>query len=131
MPALHLLVTATELAIKAFLIRSDKSVKTHTLSGLYEGLDCEHRKEIERRFSDSGPNSEFKEAKTLMVPTVKNILGMYDNTYGGESSVYMDTLDTTLNLLQQLSNNRMIFTVQIWLKEIHRTPFFFQRWLER
>ena len=90
MPALHLLVTATELAIKAFLIRSDKSVKTHTLSGLYEDLDCEHRKEIERRFSDSGPNSNLKRLR-VDGPTAKNILGMYDNTYSGESSVYMDT----------------------------------------
>ena len=91
MPALHLLVIATELAIKAFLIRSDKDFKTiHTLSKLYEDLDCEHRKEIEKRFADSGPNSNLK-GLGVKGPTVKDILGMYDNTYGGESSVYLDT----------------------------------------
>ena len=90
MPALHLLVVATELALKAYLIRNDKTDFGHSLGQLYGNLDSAHRYEIEARFAKSGPNANLA-AKDVDPPSVKAVLSTYDNTYGGESKVYMDT----------------------------------------
>ena len=90
MPALLLLVTAVELALKAYLIRSEKSVgRGHSLVDLYSRLDPAHREEVERRLA----NSETSAALLVMkidAPKVADILRLYSQTYGGESSVYMD-----------------------------------------
>ena len=90
MPALHLLVVATELGLKAHLIRNDKTGHGHSLEQLYDNLDLANRNEIEVRFSKLVLNTNLV---TLGVepPSVKAILQTYDNTYGGESKVYMDT----------------------------------------
>ena len=90
MPALHLLVVATELALKAYLIRNDKTDFVHSLGQLYGNLDLAHRNEIEARFAKSDPNANLS-AIDIDPPSVKAILSTYDNTYGGESNVYMDT----------------------------------------
>ena len=90
MPALHLLVVATELTLKAYLIRNDKTDFGHSLGQLYGNLDLEHRNEIETRFAKSGPNTNLA-AMDIDPPSVKAILSTYDNTYGGNSNVYMDT----------------------------------------
>lgn len=96
MPALHLLVTTTELAIKSFLIRDDRSIDfkssglRHSLQNLYDNLDDRHRNEIEQRFRNEEPNLNLS-ALGVELPTVKTILSVYDATYGGESSVYMDS----------------------------------------
>ena len=90
MPALHLLVVATELTLKAYLIRNDKTDFGHSLGQLYGNLDLEHRNEIEARFAKSGPNTNLA-AMDIDPPSVKAILSTYDNTYGGKSNVYMDT----------------------------------------
>ena len=90
MPALLLLVTATELAVKAFWIRSEKPLKTsHSLVELYQELDPAHKQEIERRFAGSESNLALS---TLGAdcPKVTHLLQLYSQTYGGESSVYMD-----------------------------------------
>lgn len=90
MLALHLLVIATELGLKAFLLRIDKADFGHSLEQLYDNLESAHRDEIELRFS------QLELSKTLVAlgadaPSVKVVLGAYDNTYGGESKVYIDT----------------------------------------
>ena len=90
MPVLHLLIVATELALKAYLMRNDKTSYGHSLGKLYGNLDLEHRNEIEARFAKSGPNSNLA-AIDIDSPSVKAILSTYDNTYGGQSQVYMDT----------------------------------------
>ena len=90
MPALHLLVVATELTLKAYLIRNDKTDFGHSLGQLYGNLDLEHRNEIEARFAKSSPNTNLA-AMDIDPPSVKAILSTYDNTYGGKSNVYMDT----------------------------------------
>ena len=90
MPALHLLVVATELTLKAYLIRNDKTEFSHSLGQLYDNLDFEHRNEIEARFAKSGPNANLA-AMDIDPPSVKAILSRYDNTYGGNSYVYVDT----------------------------------------
>ena len=92
MPAVHLLVIATELAIKAYLIRADKEVVRlrHSLPSLYNALDQEHRDEIERRFDKVELNSNLA-ALGIDIPTVEAVLEMYDATYGGKSSVYKDS----------------------------------------
>ena len=90
MPALHLLVVATELALKAYLIRNDKTNFGHSLGQLYGNLDFEYRNEIEARFAKSGPIANLA-TMDIDPPSVKAILSTYDNTYGGESKVYMDT----------------------------------------
>ena len=91
MPALLLLFTATELAVKAYLIRSETRVKpNHSLVALYKELDPEHRKEIERRFVESYLNSALS-ALGINAPKVVEILGVYSQTYGGGSNVHMDS----------------------------------------
>ena len=90
MPALHLLVVAVELGLKAYLVRSDKRDFGHSLEQLYDNLDPSYRKEIETRFVKSSLNSNLVNMG-IAPPTVKTILNSYDNTYGGQSKVYMDT----------------------------------------
>ncbi len=90
MPALLVLVTATELAVKAFWIRSEKPLKTsHSLVSLYEELDSDHKQEVERRFAGAGSNLALSTLGAAS-PEVTNLLLLYSQTYGGESSVYMD-----------------------------------------
>ena len=90
MSALHLLVVAAELALKACLIRSDEVELGHSLQQLYDNLECTHRTDIELRFTESNLNKNLR-ALGLRLPTVKAILGVYDNTYGGASKAYMDS----------------------------------------
>ena len=89
MPALHLLVNAAELALKADLIRSERPSGGHVLRNLYGELENEHRDELERRFAVAGPNANlnFLEADR---PTVESVLRLYGQSFGG-STVYMDT----------------------------------------
>ena len=90
MPALLLLVTAAELAVKAFWIRSEKPLKTsHSLVDLYEELDPDHKQEVERHFVGAESNLALS-ALGADSPKVTHILQLYSQTYGGESSVYMD-----------------------------------------
>ena len=90
MPALHLLVTAAELAFKALLTRDGKEPSGHFLLPLYEELDPAHRDRIDTRFSESCLNSGLT-ALGVEPPTVPAILTRYDSTYGGASGVYMDS----------------------------------------
>ena len=89
MPALHLLVNATELALKADLIRSGKPSGGHVLGKLYSGLEGAHRDEVERRFADAAPNAPLN-ALGAERPTVASVLRVYEQSFGG-SSVYQDT----------------------------------------
>ena len=90
MPALHLLVIAAELALKAHLVRSNKDKPGHSLRQLYADLEPAHRTTIELRFAQSYLNTNLA-ALGIERPTVEAILGFYDETYGGESRVYMDS----------------------------------------
>ena len=90
MPALHLLVVAAELGLKAYLIRNDQTDFGHSLEQLYQQLAAAHRNEIELRFSESVLNTNLT-ALGLQPPSVEAILQIYDKTYGGASSVYMDS----------------------------------------
>ena len=89
MPALHLLVNAAELVLKAALIRSGKSQGRHNLKTLFCRLEDEHREEAERRFAHARLNAPLN-ALGADRPTVENVLGVYDYGPGG-SSVYMQT----------------------------------------
>ena len=90
MPALHLLVVAAELGLKAYLIRNDKKNFGHSLGQLYDNLDLAYRKEIETRLAKSNLSANLV-AIGSAPPSVKAILNSYDITYGGQSKVYMDT----------------------------------------
>ena len=59
MPALHLLINAAELALKADLVRAEKDSGGHVLTTLYGRLDGAHRDEVERRFAFAGPNADL------------------------------------------------------------------------
>ena len=86
MPALHLLlVHCAELALKADLIRSGKARGGHDLRALSRGLEDEHREEAERRFVDAAPNAPLN-ALGADRPTVENVLGMYEQGFGGLSA---------------------------------------------
>ena len=89
MPALHLLVNAAELALKADLIRSGKPSGGHVLRNLYGELEDEHRDELERRFAVAGPNANLNVLEADR-PTVESVLRLYGQSFGG-STVYMDT----------------------------------------
>ena len=90
MPALHLLVIAAELVLKAHLIRDGKDKFGHSLKQLYRDLDPAHQNSVKLRFVES---DSIKNLATLDIecPAVEAILGVYDETYGGESKVYMDS----------------------------------------
>ena len=90
LPALLLLNTATELALKAYLIRSDETSKlSHSLVGLYEDLDTQYLQEIEARFVNTDVCLQLS-AQGSEIPKVRDILHVYSQTYGGESSVHID-----------------------------------------
>ncbi len=90
MPALHLLVTATELGFKASLTRDGKKAQGHSLERLYEDLHPSHRDRIDTCFSKSYLNASLT-ALSIKPPTVQAILRQYDSTYGVGSGVYMDS----------------------------------------
>ncbi len=90
MPALLLLVTATELALKAYWIRSGRPPsRSHSLLDLYRDLDLEHQEEIERRLAASSPNSALSVVGAEALK-VADVLRTYSQTYGSGSNVYMD-----------------------------------------
>lgn len=89
MPALHLLVNAAELALKADLIRSGKPAGGHVLRTLYGQLEDKHRQEIERRFAVAARSVALK-ALGVDGPTVEGVLSVYGGGVNG-SSVYMET----------------------------------------
>ena len=91
MPALHLLVMAVELVMKADLMRSgDDPGNEHSLERLYAAMDGSHRSDAEDRFSRCEPNARLL-AVGEASPTVAGVLGVYGRSYGGASKVYMDT----------------------------------------
>ena len=90
MPPLLLLFTATELALKVFCIRSGKQATGHSLSELYKKLDSGLKCHIESRFASEEPLLPLS-ALGADAPTVKAILSAYSKTYGGGSSVYVDS----------------------------------------
>ena len=91
MPALHLLLIAAELALKADLIRSGrKPRKQHTLEHLYRRLEGSHREAIDERFAQCDPVVRLS-AAGVAAPSVPDIMAAYDQSYGGKSNVYLDT----------------------------------------
>ena len=89
MPALHLLVNATELALKADLIRSEKDSGGHSLVSLYGRLEAGHRGEIERRFAATEPNANLS-ALGCERPDVESVLRAYGSSFGW-SPLYEET----------------------------------------
>ena len=90
MPALLLLVTATELAVKAFWIRSERPLKaSHSLVELYEDMAPAHKEEVERLFAGAESNLALSTLGAVS-PKIADVLRLYSQTYAGESSAYMD-----------------------------------------
>ena len=90
MPSLLLLVTAAELALKAFILRSKgEQPRTHDLVELYDDLDSEHQSAVETRFGrcqlPAGLASIGAE-----VPQIRHILGTYADIYGGKRGAYQE-----------------------------------------
>ena len=91
LPALLLLNTAVELAIKACLIRAAKEFgKGHLLADLYEELDPYHLQGIESRFNGCEICRQLSD-QGRPLPKIRDILRVYSRTYGGESNVHMDS----------------------------------------
>ena len=91
MPALLLLVTATELAVKAYWIRSRMEPKrSHSLVDLYMELPHHQREEIEQRFA-RGESSAALQTLHVEGPKVEVVLAVYSDTYGGGSNVHQDS----------------------------------------
>ena len=91
MPALHLLVMATELALKADLMRAGiETENSHRLVDLYGKLPEDHRQEAEDRFARCEPNMRLKLVGAAR-PSLVEVLAVYDKSYGGGSNVYQDT----------------------------------------
>ena len=90
MPPLLLLVTAAELAMKAFTLRSKgEPPRTHDLVDLFDGLDSEHQAAIESLFSRCqlvvGLTSVGAEA-----PKIQHVLSRYTDIYGGKRGAYQE-----------------------------------------
>ena len=90
MPALLLLVTAAELAMKAFALRSKgEQPRSHDLVELYGKLDFKHQAAIESRFG----KCKIVEGLTstgINAPKIQNVLGRYADIYGGKRGVYQE-----------------------------------------
>ena len=90
MPSLLLLVTAAELGLKAFLLRSkgDRRRDTHhDLVKLFDDLDPPHQAAIESRFHGCEPAAGLS-AIGVDPPQLRAILGTYADMYGGNHGVY-------------------------------------------
>lgn len=90
-PALHMLVTAAELALKADLMRSEIDPgNIHALAQLYGLLEAPHGDHVESQFARSEYVKPLK-AADVAPPTVQSILSRYGQMYGGTASVYKET----------------------------------------
>ena len=90
MPSLLLLVTAAELAMKAFTLRSKgEQPRVHDLVDLYDGLDSEHQAAIECQFGRCqvvvGLTSIGADA-----PRIQHLLRTYADIYGGNRGAYQE-----------------------------------------
>ena len=90
MPSLLLLVTAAELVLKAFILRSKgEPSRIHDLVKLYDGLNSEHRATIEAHFSRCQLVSGLA-SLGVETPRVHHLLGTYDDIYGGKRGAYLE-----------------------------------------
>ena len=89
MPALLLLVTSAEQALKSFGIRAEKPAHGHSLKDLYDDLCVAHKIETERLFRQSQVVAAVLE-NGQDAPTIEHILSIYSNTYGQRDGVYVD-----------------------------------------
>ena len=90
MPAIHLLVVAAELAMKADLMRSDKFTEGHSLKDLFKNLEGPHRGQARRRFANCEANKRLTSVGERPQP-ISGVLAAYGASYGGGSQVYLDT----------------------------------------
>ncbi len=115
MPSLLLLVTAAELGLKAFLLRSrgDRSRDTHhDLVKLYDDLDPRHQASIESRFNRCEPAAGLS-AIGADPPQARQILGTYAHMYGGNHGVYEEAryfAEPTTRLRNNLQGANMLKT---------------------
>ena len=90
MPALLLLVTSAEQALKAFGIRAENPAYGHSLKDLYDNHLCmAHKSETERLFHQSEIVAAILE-NGQDVPTIEHILWAYSDTYGHRGGAYID-----------------------------------------
>lgn len=91
MPSLLLLVTAAELVLKAFEIRSGRpQSRSHGLVDVYQALRIEHRTEIENRFGRLEGIAALKRLG-MPAPSVVDVLGRYTVLYGGSRGVHVES----------------------------------------
>ena len=84
MPSLLLLVTAAELALKAFILRSNgEQPRTHDLVELYDDLDSEHQAAIESRLGRCQLVADVT-STGADAPHIQHILSTYADIYGGK-----------------------------------------------
>ena len=89
MPALLLLVTSAEQALKSFGIRSENPAHGHSLKDLYDLLSNAYKIETERLFRQSEIVAAVLKNEQE-APTIEHILSIYSNTYGQRDGVYVD-----------------------------------------
>ena len=89
MPALLLLVTSAEQALKSFGIRSENPAHGHSLKDLYDVLSNAYKIETERLFRQSEIVAAVLKNEQE-APTIEHILSIYSNTYGHRDGVYVD-----------------------------------------
>ena len=90
MPSLLLLVTAAELVLKAFILRSKgEQPRTHDLVELYDGLNSEHQAAIESRFGGCQLVAGLSSIGAA-APQIRHILGTYADIYGGKRGAYLE-----------------------------------------
>ena len=91
MPSLLLLFSATEISLKAFLVRDNKTYEPiHDLAKLHDKLEADQTKEIEHHFNKSKINLPVI-AIGDSPPKVKNILKLYSLPPSSAGCVYTDT----------------------------------------
>lgn len=90
MPALLLLVTAAELVLKAFEVRSGAAPsRSHGLVNLYQGLGAAFRVDIEMRFARIEGVAALADMGAP-TPSVESVLGTYADIYGAGRGVHTE-----------------------------------------
>ena len=83
-------MTAAELVLKAFILRSKgEQPRTHDLVELYDGLESEHRADIESRYERCQLVAGLA-SLGVDGPQVKHTLGTYADIYGGKRGAYQE-----------------------------------------
>ena len=111
MPALLLLVTSAELALKSFAIREEKPARGHSLKDLYDNICMAHKIETERLFRKDEIVAATL-ANDKMPP--QSIISCQSTPIHTDNPSECMLTSGTLQSQRQCFQSQAMFTVQTW-----------------